>query len=240
MAKTVKKETVKISTRKEFLLNDNISFNVTEAFRNLKASLSVSLPKKQSGEGIVLMMTSPCPADGKTTVTVNLATMFAMSNAKVILIDADVRKGRVARYFKTKSTPGLVDYLSGGVTLEEVKKTTDNGLSYITCGTRSPRPYELLESEEMKKLINTLKAEYDYVIIDTPPVLVVSDAVAIASEVDGTVLVCRYQKSYVADIVKTLNTLNFAKAKVLGTVVNDYSAKKKKAGSDYKNYEYYD
>ncbi len=236
----MKKEKNKSSVRKEYLLNNNVSFNVMEAFRNLKASLSVSLPKKQSGEGIVLMMTSPCPADGKTTVTVNLALMFAMSNAKVILIDADVRKGRIARYFKVKSAPGLVDYLSGAATLDEIKKTTKDNLTYITCGTSSPRPYELLESEEMKKLITALKQEYDYVIIDTPPVLVVSDAVALAAEVDGTVLICRHQKSYVADIAKTLNTLSFAKANVLGVVVNDYTAKAKKMSGDYKTYEYYE
>jgi Mrp family chromosome partitioning ATPase len=92
----------------------------------------------------------------------------------------------------------------------------------------------------MKKLITALKQEYDYVIIDTPPVLVVSDAVALASEVDGTVLICRHQKSYVADIAKTLNTLSFAKANVLGVVVNDYTAKAKKMSGAYKTYEYYE
>ena len=138
------------STRSEYLLHDDTPFDVTEAFRNLKAALSVSVPKKEGG--LAIMMTSAYPEDGKTTVTVNLALMFALSDAKVILIDADIRKGRVAKYFKRKSTPGLSDYLSGQNTLDEVIHVSpvNENLSYITCGTHSPKPYELLESNEMK------------------------------------------------------------------------------------------
>lgn len=235
-----KKKAVKnASARKEYLLGENTSFGVMEAFRNLKASISVSIPKKQSGDGIVLTMTSACPADGKTTIAVNLAMMFSESNVKIALIDADVRKGRVARYFKSKSSPGLVDYLSGAVSLDEVKRQVNDNLTYIPCGTHSPRPYELLESEEMKKLITQLKREYDYVLIDTPPLLLLSDALAIATEADGTIVVCRYQASYIADIAKTLNALSFAKAKVLGVIINDYTAKSKTRNSQYQKYEYY-
>ena len=93
------------STRAEYLLNENTAFDVTEAFRNLKAALSVSVPKKNGG--IAIMTTSAYPEDGKTTVTVNLALMFALSDAKVVLVDADIRKGRVAKYFKRKSSATL-------------------------------------------------------------------------------------------------------------------------------------
>ena len=230
------------SHRNEYLLTQNVSFNVAEAFRNLKASISLSIPKKQAGEGTVIVMTSACPEDGKTTVSVNLALMFAMSEAKVVLVDADVRKGRVARFFRRRSAPGLADYLSGQADLKEIVHTaSDNeNFSYITCGTHSPRPYELLESEEMKNLIADLKAEYDYVIIDTPPLLLVSDALALTSESDGTVVVCRHQVSYVSDIAKTLNTLSFAKANVLGVVVNDYEARESLSyrADRYKYYSY--
>ncbi len=103
------------SHRNEYLLNDKTPFDVTEAFRNLKATLSVSVPKKEGGRTI--MITSAYPEDGKTTVTVNLALMFAQSNAKVVLVDADIRKGRVAKYFNKKSAPGLSDCLSDKRTL---------------------------------------------------------------------------------------------------------------------------
>lgn len=228
------------SHRTEYLLNDDTPFDVTEAFRNIKAALSVSVPRK--GAGVAIMATSAYPEDGKTTVTANLALMFALSNAKVILVDADIRKGRVAKYFKHKSVPGLSDCLSGQNTLDEVihRSRVNDNLSYITCGTHSPKPYELLESEEMKDLIEELKQRYDYVIIDTPPILLISDALALTPITDGTVLVCRHQVSYISDIARALNTLSFAKANVLGVVVNDYKAPKAgKFYGGYKKYYYY-
>ena len=188
------------------------------------------------------MATSAYPEDGKTTVTANLALMFALSDAKVVLVDADIRKGRVAKYFKRKTSPGLSDYLSGQNTLDEVihQSSVNPNLSYITCGTHSPKPYELLESNEMKALLQDLRSRYDYVIIDTPPVLLISDALALATEVDGTVLVCRHQVSYVSDISRALNALEFAKANVLGVVVNDYKASQSgKYYGGYKKYYYY-
>ena len=228
------------SHRSEYLLNENTAFDVTEAFRNLKAALSVSVPKKEGG--VAIMTTSAYPEDGKTTVTVNLALMFALSDAKVILVDADIRKGRVAKYFKRKSSPGLSDYLSGQKSLDEVihNSHVNENLSYITCGTHSPKPYELLESNEMKGLLQELRARYDYVIIDTPPVLLISDALALATETDGAVLVCRHQVSYVSDVSRALNALEFAKANVLGIVVNDYKASQSgKYYGGYKKYHYY-
>ena len=228
------------STRAEYLLNDKTPFDVTEAFRNLKASLSVSVPKKDGG--VAIMATSAYPEDGKTTVTVNLALMFAQSDAKVILIDADIRKGRVAKYFKRKSAPGLSDCLSGQNTLDEVVHVShvNENLSYITCGTHSPRPYELLESEEMRHLLEELRAKYDYVIIDTPPVLLLSDALALSTIVDGAVLVCRHQMSYISDIERALETLKFSKANVLGVVINDYKALPTQSYyGGYKKYYYY-
>ena len=229
------------SFRSEYLLNDNTPFDVTEAFRNLKASLSVSVPKKEGGRAIVV--TSGYPEDGKTTVTVNLALMFAFSDAKVILIDADIRKGRVSKYFKRKSSPGLSDYLSGQVSLDKVihKSHANENLSYMTCGTHAPKPYELLESTEMAKLIEELRETYDYIFIDSPPVLVISDALALAPITDGTVLVCRHNMSYVSDIARAINTLQFSKVNVLGIVVNDYKAPVtgKYYGGGYKKYYYY-
>ncbi len=237
-----KKQTKAASHRIEYLLSDKMAFNVMEAFRNFKSSITVSIPKKETGEGTVIVMTSACPEDGKTTVAVNLALMFAFSDAKVALVDADIRKGRVARFFHRKSAPGLSDYLSGQNSLEEITHSykENENLSYITCGTHAPRPYELLESEAMSKFIEELRKQYDYVIIDTPPLLVVSDAIAIATQVDGTVIVTRYEVSYLNDIGKTLEKLQFAKAKVLGVVVNDYTVNEKTSYSSdrYKYYSY--
>ncbi len=227
------------SLRATYLLNQDTPFSVTEAFRNLKAALSVSVPKKEGG--VVISATSPYPEDGKTTVAVNLALMFAQSDVKVLIIDGDIRKGRVAKYFKRKSSPGLSDYLSGQKKLNEVlhHSHVNENLSYITCGTHSPRPYELLESQEMANLLTELRKKYDYIIIDTPPVLLLSDALALAPIVDGCVLICRHQVSYISDIAKALETLKFAKMNILGVVINDYKATLNSGYSSHqKNYYY--
>ena len=227
-----------IAVKREYVLTKNVPFEAREAFRSLKASLSVSLPKKENGEGFAFLVTSPCPEAGKTTVSVNLSLMLAESNAKVLLIDADTRKGRVARYFEANAKPGLVDCISGQATLEEVTHVYNDKISYITCGSTSPRPYELLESNVTKKLLSELKKQYDYIVIDTPPVLLLSDALALIPETDGTVVVCRHRSSHVGDIAKTLNTLRFAKANILGVVVNDYTPLEK-ASKKYGGYHYY-
>lgn len=228
--------------RGEYLINNKTPFEITESFRNLKATLSVSVPKKDNG-GVSILVTSSYPEEGKTTVAVNLSLMFAQSNVKVVLIDADIRKGRVAKHFGEKSSPGLSDYLSGQKTLEEVVKQApdSDNFYYISCGTRSPKPYELLESNAMKELLEKLRERYDYIIIDTPPVLLVSDSLALASMADGTVIVCRHLESYVSDIARTLNSLAFVKANVLGVIVNDYEDKVKKGYGygGYKKYHYY-
>ena len=227
-----------VEKRQTYLISPTSPFNVTEAFRNLKASICVSLPKKPNGEGVVITFTSPNASEGKTTVAVNLAVMLSLSNAKVVLIDADIRKGRIEKFFDLPVTPGLSDYLSGQATKEDVVRTQSENLSFIARGVHSPRPYELLESEVMKELLNDLKKEYDYVIIDTPPMPAISDALAVATKSDGTVVVCRHRNSNVNEIAKTLNTLSFANAKVLGVVVNDYKMEQLgKYGNYYRYYE---
>lgn len=224
------------STRREYLLNEDTPFNVTEAFRNLKATISVSIPAKQGGATITV--TSSYPEEGKTTVTTNLALMFANSDAKVLLIDADIRKGRIAKYFKAKSTPGLSDYLSGLAEYESIVKTTfiNENLYFISCGTHSPRPYELLESEKMNQFLKKAREEFDYIIIDTPPVLLVPDALAVAPKTDGVVLVCRHNASYVSDLQRSLSSLQFSKANILGLIVNDFQSAQGKIYGAYEGY----
>ena len=221
-----------------FLLNDETPFIITESFRNLKASISVSVPKKNQG-GVSIVITSSYPEEGKTTVSSNIALMFAQSDMKVVLVDADIRKGRIAKNFKENESVGLSNLISGQATLEEVLKVSkiNENLYIIPCGTHSPKPYELLESETMQEINEKLKEKFDYVFYDTPPVLVVPDALAIASKTEGTILVTRHMSSYVSDITKSLNTLKFAKVNVLGTIVNDYKATTKKSRNKY-SYSY--
>ncbi len=229
------------SRRMEYLLNENTPFNVSEAFRDLKVQLSVSVPKAKGGT--TLLVTSSYPTEGKTTITSNLALMFAFSNAKVVLVDADIRKGRIHKYFGSKSTPGLSDCLSGLNTLDEVIHPSGvaPNLSYIPCGIHSPRPFELLESEQMKEILKELREKFDYVIIDTSPILVISDALALVSDVDGVVVVSRHQETYLSDLNRSLKLLCSTKANVLGVVVNDYDDRASTAShGKYKQYYYYE
>lgn len=232
------KKAVDSKENSSFLLSENSPFNLVEAFRKLKVSLSVSVPKKEN-RGISITVTSSYPEDGKTTVSVNLALMFAMSSsAKVLIVDSDIRKGRIAKIFGGKTKPGLSEYLSGQATLEQVirKSEANENLNYIACGTHSPKPYELLESEKMKELDEQLRERYDYIIYDTTPTLLVSDGIAIASITDGTVIVCRHLHSYESDLAKCINTLKFAEINILGVVVNDYKNLAEKRVGGYKRY----
>ena len=244
------KEAKKLHQRREYLINKSTPFNILEAFRNLKASLSVSIPNREFGKGAAITFTSSYPEDGKTTVTTNIALMFAVSDTRVILVDADIRKGRVSKYFNGKSTPGLSDYLSGLATIDEVLRPSgiNPNLFYIACGTHSPKPYELLESDKMTKMIEELKTRFNYVVIDTPPVLLVSDALAVAPKTDGSVVVCRQNLSYISDVQRSISSLQFAKANILGVVVNDSATTGKlfggyqrfynTSGYQYASYEY--
>ena len=234
----MKKQEKTMERKTTFLLNEETPFIITEAFRNLKASISVSVPKKKNG-GVSIVITSSYPEEGKTTVSSNLALMFAQSDMKVVIVDADIRKGRIAKYFKHEEKVGLSDLISGQATLDEVLKVSkiNENLYIIPCGTHSPKPYELLESEAMQEINEKLKETFDYVFYDTPPVLVVPDALAIATKTDGAVLVVRHMSSYISDISKSINTLKFAKVNLLGTIVNDYKQTTKKSRNKY-SYSY--
>lgn len=216
-----------------YLLDQSSPFGVVEAFRSLKASLSVSVPKKETDGSVNIMVTSCFPGEGKTTVTVNTALMFAQSNFKVLIVDADIRRGRVAKFFKAHHKPGLSDYLSGLNTMEEILRPSevDPNLYFIPRGTTSAHSYELLESDAMKELMNKLSEQFDYILLDTPPVKLVADATALVPVTNGALIVCKHMQTYEDDLRSTLETLTFAKANVLGVVVNGYRSHTRKHGS---------
>lgn len=230
-----------------YLINDDSPFALTEAFRSLKMTLCVSMAKKNDGLGQSFLCTSSYPDEGKTTVAANTALMLAQSEVKVVLVDTDLRAGRISKFFKIPHTPGLSDYLSGQASLDDVLVQTDvNPNLYVICrGTHTARPYELLADSVMRDLNEELKKRFSYVIYDSAPFRLVSDALAVAPVADGTFLVTRYKYSYQNDIRSALDSLRFVKANVLGIVVNDYHPDRfaKKNSRDARSYShayYYD
>ena len=183
---------------------------------------------------------------GKTTTTVNLAASISQADQRVLLIDGDLRKPKIHQYFSVSSAPGLTDYLSDVASARHkmdifgiIHPTKYENLSVITSGTIPPNPAELLGSDFMRDFLNGISKDFDYIIIDTPPLNVVSDALPLIRESDGIVLVVRDNQTTHPELQKALSSLEFIDAKILGFVVNFVESKAGKGnGSSYDSYNY--
>lgn len=177
---------------------------LAESFRAIRSSLQF-LYKKQDKEGAkILMLTSSVSGEGKTFCSINLATVFALSEKKTVIVGLDLRKPRIFGDFNIDNITGVVNYLIGQKSLDEViQKTHIPYLDLISAGPIPPNPAELLMSEAMKEMIEELKLKYDYIILDTPPVGLVSDALELAQYCDATLYVTRqgYSKKGMLSVV---------------------------------------
>ena len=161
-------------------------------------------------------ITSAQEAEGKTTLTCNLAKIYAEKGLKVCLIDLDLRQPVIHKLFHIDNKIGIVEYVKGDVeNVNDIIKHVDN-IDIITTGSHTPFPGKIISSEKMKNLIKELKETYDYVLIDTPPVLVVSDAYLIGSDVDGFLVVCSQHVSYKAKVASAIKSLEDKNINVLG------------------------
>lgn len=200
-----------------------------EAYRQLRTNLTfinVDRPLKS------IVVTSATAAEGKTTTTINLAMMLAQSGAKVCLLDADMRRPSVAAALGVPNDVGLTTVLVGRVSLEQAIQRT-GGIWVLASGAIPPNPSELLGTDSMRSLIDRLEERFDYVLIDTPPLLPVTDAAVLSACVDGSVLVVRSGKTTTEQVRSASAILVGAKGRVLGTVLNMV---KGKAGSTYGDY----
>ncbi len=181
-----------------------------------------------------LLITSSNMDEGKTMTAANLAIVYAQQGKKVLLIDADLRKPTIHYSFRLDNLRGLSSLLVGETTLADtIASSSIDHLDLIPCGPVPPNPSELLASQKMKLLLEEVKAEYDIVIFDTPPVLAVADAQILANIVDGSILVIRSGQTEVEAAIKAKEALEPAQAKLLGTILNDHE----KTADDY--YYYY-
>jgi capsular exopolysaccharide synthesis family protein len=203
---------------------------ITEQYRTVRTNLQFASVDEELRSMII---TSSGPGEGKSMTTANLAVVYAQQGKKVLLIDADLRKPTVHYTFRLDNLRGLSNILVGEHALEESVNSTDvDNLDVVSCGPIPPNPSELLASKKMKQLLEDAKLIYDIIIFDTPPVLAVTDAQILANIVDGTLLVIRSGHTEYEAATKAKEALEPAKAKLLGTVLNDREKK-------YANYYYY-
>lgn len=224
----------------QMLLSDKSSFSVQEAYKTLRTNLSFSLP----GSGCKCIgVTSANRGDGKSSVAVNLAISFAQINKKVIILDCDMRLPTVASKIGIESKPGLSNYLVGSNDLGDmiIKRIEDKEIDVFPSGNIPPDPTTLLESENMANLLEVLRNHYDYIVIDLPPLLPVSDAAILSKYIDGYLIVVRHEKSEFSKIQETLHQLEFSGAKIIGFVYNGKSLDNhyRKSKKYYYYYDYY-
>ncbi len=226
--------------RSETILTDKIPFHITEAYKALRTNVLYSIATTGNK---VIAVSSAMPGEGKSTTCANLAITLAQTGAKVILIDADLRKPVQYKIFKVNNSLGLSRTLVGFNKLEEcIKPGVAPGLDLLPSGPIPPNPAELLGSDNMKELLEYLKTAYDYIVIDTPPVNVVTDAlVLLSSEMDIT-LVSRQRQTTYDELAKAIDSLKVANANFMGVVVTsvqqEKSWSKRNGYYSYYRYEY--
>lgn len=221
----------------EFIVANKPKSPPSEAFKALRTR--VQYAKLEETPIKTILLTSTVPAEGKTTISVNLAGSLAQMDKKVLLLDCDLRKPRIHSIFDLDRYPGLSDYLFANATLEEItRKSKIENLDIITSGTIPPNPSELLASKQMKTFIEKMKTIYDFIIIDSPPFISVTDAEILFRIADGTILVLRASKTPSDAFYRTCEKLvSIDHHNFLGVVFNNFSYKS--AYGYYYNYYYY-
>ena len=188
-----------------------------EAYRSIRTNLEYSSIDKKLK---TIVVTSSEPGEGKSTVCSNLGYILAEGEKKVLILDSDLRKPSLHRKFRVSNEVGLTDLLVGKVKFSEVIKNIDENLDLITSGQKTPNPAEMVASETMGKLINKFKESYDYILIDTPPVLSINDARILATKCDGAIYVIKAGKTKNHIILNGYKELEKVKANLVGSVVN--------------------
>lgn len=216
------------------------NFRFIESYKALRTNVMFALPAKEDVKNRKILFTSASPGEGKTTTTANLAVALSETERSVLLIDADMRKPTVHRYFSIESRMGLSNILSGMNSLEECIQKVEGrpNLSVIPAGILPPNPSELLGSAAMENMLKELEGNYDYIVIDTPPVNIVTDAISLVRMVDGVVFVISTGRSTYPEVSKAIDMLKFANANIIGAVMNGSSDSKRKRKSRYGTYSY--
>lgn len=209
-----------------------IPFAVVESYKAIRTNLSFLL---SSAKGNVVAVTSPNSGEGKSTTAANMAIAFSQLGEKVLLIDADMRRASLHRKLKTNNGDGLSNILAGMIKAEDCLQKINDNLFFLPSGRIPPNPSELLGNASFEKLIKSVSPLYNCVIIDTPPMNVVSDVLVVAPHTAGIVLVVRDGQTHNEDIKRVIDSAKFANIKILGTVINGIKQSSGGGSKYYKN-----
>jgi len=209
-----------LSITEKLIVHYKPQSSISEAYKTLRANLDfIGTPDK--GEGHTYLITSAIPQEGKSTISANLAISTAQTDNKTLIIDADLRYPMIHRIFEMEHTEGLSEYLIGKLSIEKVIRDCDiKNLWILPSGTVPPNPAELLAKDKFKKLINTLMKRFDYIFIDSPPVIF-SDTRYLVSHIKNVLLVTRAGLAKKEIVIKALNTLENIGSPPEGIVLND-------------------
>ena len=226
-----------IERRLNIITNES-PFAYVEAYKSLRTNLKFA---SMSNDYKRIAVTSAIPGEGKSNVAVNLAVCLAQEGNKVLVVDCDLRKPILHKYLKIRvKNKGLTTVLSGETTLQDtIVNFRDIGISVLCAGVIPPNPAEILASEKMKELIDSLSEKYDYILFDTPPVSVVTDAAVLSRYMDGVIMVVRQGHVTIDTAKLAMKNLQAVNAHIIGAILNDFDTKTVgKASGYYYSYEY--
>ncbi len=228
-----KKEKVSFGQVEHKTLHKNLSFTATEQYKLLRTNIEFTLPQDEKCH--VVGVTSSMRGEGKSTTAINLSYVLAEKGSKVLIIDGDLRIPSVAKKLQISSKPGVTNLLMNKSSdVEAFKSDLLDNWYIVPAGDIPPNPSELLGSGRMQKLLEALKEQFDYIIIDLPPVNIVSDALSISPLISGMVVVIREEYTEKKELTHCMRQLSLSNVKVLGCVLNEASS----GNGSYGKYKY--
>ncbi len=229
---------IKLAKKKKYipiLAVKNSDDIAIESLRSMRTAIHFALSNARNN---IVMISGPAPEVGKSFISTNLAAILAQSQKRVLLIDADLRRGYIHKYFNQNHQPGLAEYLNKQATLNEVIKATDiPGLDLLTRGKSPVNPSELLSTPLFGEMLTQLSSQYDHILIDTSPILAVTDGIIISQHAGVNLLIARYAQTQMKELELTVNRFEQAGVKVSGVILNDIQRSSAGYGYGY-NYAY--
>jgi capsular exopolysaccharide synthesis family protein len=224
-----------ISEERKNILKPNSSFYLQEAYKSLRTNVNFSLADTEGGK--VILITSASQGEGKSLTALNLAISFAQTDCSVLIIDCDLRRPKLNRLMNISAPAGISNVIMNPSFFDVALMHDEKyGIDVLSSGDIPPNPSELLASAKTQKLMEQLRRSYDYIILDTPPIGVVTDAAVLAPCCDGVLFVVRENRTDRAAVMYAMEQLEHAKAKVLGFVMNGMNAKN--SSGAFKKYGY--